>query len=528
MKKISYKELTSDVKINIINWYKTHNAVSTYTKFNISDQTLNTVLKEFKIDKHDLATSVKMGCLEKYGVENVSQSAAYRKTISTRSKEQVKASSEKRKRTNKERYGVEHVLQDKDIRQRAEETCLERYGVTNFALSDDLQNRVIAKNRATYGVDYPMQLDCFKEQYKETCFKKYGVSNYALTDQFKGSQKEAALDKFENEQFKELFYNRDKSITFLTENVMSVYELHTYFNVTVPTIESWLVRLNLKDYVKHVRSHYENDLIEMFPNFKRNNRVALNNGQELDLYDPTLKLAIEFNGVYWHSDACVPTDYHINKSLAAEKQGIRLIHIYEYEWLDERKRPIIESLINIAIHNIPQKIYARQCSIRQITNKEAKPFNDKNHLQGHRNAQVTYGLFYNNELVQLMSFSKTKYNKNLKTDTEWEIIRGCPGSNNIVVGGVGKLFKHFIKEHNPTKIFSYCDFNKFDGKSYEAIGMQFTGYTGPDKTWIIGDKCVPRNPSKYTELKEKATGIIWGAGSKKYEWKKDRTEEFDA
>ena len=111
--------------------------------------------------------------------------------------------------------------------------------------------------------------------------------------------------------------------------------------------------------------------------------------------------------------------------------------------------------------------------------------NEKVHLQGHRNAQITYGLFYKNELVQLMSFSKTKYNRNLKEDNSWEIIRGCPGSNNIVVGGVSKLFNHFIKEHNPTRVFSYCDFNKFDGKSYNAIGMKFIGYTGNSLDLVI-------------------------------------------
>ena len=100
---------------------------------------------------------------------------------------------------------------------------------------------------------------------------------------------------------------------------------------------------------------------------------------------------------------------------------------------------------------------------------------------------MTYGLFQKGELVQLMSFSKTKWNRNLKGDNDWEIIRGCPGSNNIVVGGVSKLFKHFIREHDPDSVFSYCDFNKFDGKGYEAIGMRFIGYTGPDKYLLLNN-----------------------------------------
>ena len=137
-------------------------------------------------------------------------------------------------------------------------------------------------------------------------------------------------------------------------------------------------------------------------------------------------------------------------------------------------------MLKLFIGKIDNKIYARNCEIKQITNKEAKPFNETNHLQGHRNAQVTYGLFYEGKLVQLMSFSKTKYNRNLKNDDEWEIIRGCPGSLNLVVGGVSKLFSHFVRDYNPSKVFSYCDFNKFSGISYEKLGMKFIGYTSPD------------------------------------------------
>lgn len=140
--------------------------------------------------------------------------------------------------------------------------------------------------------------------------------------------------------------------------------------------------------------------------------------------------------------------------------------------------------------------------------------NDKVHLQNHRNAKVTYGLFYNDKLVQLMSFSKRK--KGL--DTDWEIIRGCPGSNNIVIGGVSKLFKHFVKDYNPTSVFSYCDFNKFNGKSYEELGMKFIGNTGPDLSYIVNGQIYKRQYSNYKNIKDKVDYRIWGAGSKKYLW----------
>ena len=119
-----------------------------------------------------------------------------------------------------------------------------------------------------------------------------------------------------------------------------------------------------------------------------------------------------------------------------------------------------------------------------------------------------------------MSFSKARYSENNKEGNNWEIIRGCPGSNNIVIGGVSKLFKHFVRNYNPDSVFSYCDFNKFNGKSYEELGMKFMGYTGYDLKYIIKDKVYNRQHSNYKNIKDKIDARIYGAGSKKYLWTK--------
>ena len=251
-------------------------------------------------------------------------------------------------------------------------------------------------------------------------------------------------------------------------------------------------------------------------NVLRNDRSALG-GQEIDIYIPKKAIGIEFNGNYWHSDQCKPKNYHLEKSKLAAQYGIRLIHIWKYEWQDPATRKKLQQFFNIAFAVNTTRIYARACEVRRISNKEAKAFNEKTHMQGHRNAQVTYGLFYNGELVQLMSFSRTKYNKNLTTDDTWEIIRGCPGSNNIVVGGVSKLFKHFVQDYQPSGVFSYCDFNKFDGKSYEMLGMHFVGYTGPDLKYMLDTgKVVVRSPKNYHYNNSHCKYRLFGAGSKKY------------
>jgi len=325
-----------------------------------------------------------------------------------------------------------------------------------------------------------------------------------------------------------LFYDYDKSKIFLdVQPKYKARDLTQRFNCNATTIYYWVKRLDLRDYIVDEKYRYENEIAayikQLVPNIniKIKDRKALANNLEIDIYLPDYKLGIEFNGTYWHSDAVISDKkYHLKKSMQAEKLGIHLIHIYEYEWSDPNKQCLIKTMLRLFLKIIPNKIHARKCEIKKITNPEAKIFNSQNHLQGHRNAQVAYGLFYNNSLVQLMSFSKTHYNRNLKGDNSWEIIRGCPASLNLVVGGVSKLFNHFVKDYDPDFVFSYCDFNKFTGVSYKKLGMEFIGYTGPDKKYVINSQVCNRKPHKYAEYKNLIQYSIYGAGSKKYMWKR--------
>ena len=307
---------------------------------------------------------------------------------------------------------------------------------------------------------------------------------------------------------------------------LSPDEIATNVQLGRNSVADLLLYYDLTDGIKYAK---ENELITSVKNLgiediSTHNRKILGNGQEIDVYLPNTRIGIEFNGNYWHSNLKLPKNYHLDKSKLAESASVRLIHVWEYEWDDPKTRKKIMALIETAALSSPRKIYARKCKVEKLTNGEAQPFNEANHLQGHRNAQVTYGLFYAGELVQLMSFSKTKYNKNLREENSWEIIRECTSLHTSVVGGVSKLFRHFIADYNPDSVFSYCDFNKFSGKSYEMLGMKFIGYTGPDMHWVLSfsdrSGIVGRHPSKHKEMKERAVAQLWGAGSKKYLWTK--------
>lgn len=320
-------------------------------------------------------------------------------------------------------------------------------------------------------------------------------------------------------------YQHFRDTTNVITDVIYKPDVYTYINKSYLSLFDDYCKVNHsfgtsgkeQDLLNYIKSIYIGDVYSHVKNILKDSDGHY---YELDIYIPDKHLAIEFNGTYWHSSLNIDKNYHFNKSRLCELAGIRLIHIYEYEWDNLSMQNKLKSMLNIALGINIHKIYARNCIVKEITNKDAHDFNNLNHLQGHRNAQVTYGLFYNNELTQLMSFSKTKYNRNLKDNDSWEIIRGCPGSNNIVIGGVSKLFKQFIYDYKPKFIFSYCDFNKFDGKGYAAIGMDFVGYTGPDMKWLLKDRSVVnRCPSKHAILKKQSIARIYGSGSKKYLWK---------
>lgn len=475
---------------------------------------------------------IKKTCLDKYGVINPSQIEGVQEKIKEKLKakygegvtstSQVPGAREKAKQTMIERYG-DYYTRTQEYKDRSEKTNLKKYGARIGSMSEVVKENTRKRNLEKWGVDNPARDPSVKKKIKDHFLNTYGVINPSQIEEVQKKNwavrrprvEKKIIKQCEDRNITPLFdfskdYKGEKSYyKFVCNNCGLEFEAKP-FNRTIccPACSSSASgqEMSLRNFIASI---YEGPVLynikDVIPPL------------EIDIYLPEKKLAIEYNGDYWHSAEQKEKRYHEIKSKACEAKGIRLIHVYECEWLHSREK--IESLLRIALGCGYSKIGARKCEVRKISNKEARPFNEKNHLQGHRNAQVTYGLFYKDELVQLMSFSKMKYNRNLKNDDEWEIIRGCPGSNNQIVGGVSKLFKTFTREYNPRLVFSYCDFNKFDGKGYEAIGMKFAGYTGPDKFYVdnAGYK-IGRNPKKRKELEESCT-TIYGAGSKKYIWK---------
>jgi hypothetical protein len=212
---------------------------------------------------------------------------------------------------------------------------------------------------------------------------------------------------------------------------------------------------------------------------------------ELDIYIPKFNLAIEFNGIYWHSsDSPRPLDknYHQEKTKACNEKGIRLIHIFEDQWLF--KKDIVKSILRYAVGKPLHKVYGRKCFVEEISAKEANAFLKENHIYERANGSIKLGLRTKDtkELVSVMTFGKDRYGKKF----DWELIRFANKKHTSVIGGAQKLWKHFLKNHEGS-VICYADASLFTGALYEKLGFKNEGLTPPNHWYLDGNKRLHRS-----------------------------------
>lgn len=205
-------------------------------------------------------------------------------------------------------------------------------------------------------------------------------------------------------------------------------------------------------------------------------------GIELDIFVRELGIAFEINGIYWHCEMNKENDYHLKKTEACLKEGIRLIHIFDDEWL--YRKDTCKSMIANILGKTPNKIYARKCEIHEVSPSDASSFLDDNHIQGKCGSIIRYGLYYNHELVSIMTFGKTRHFIG-NSSHQYELLRFCNKKFTNVIGGASKLFKHFINEQNPDNVVSYADRRWSLGGMYYKLGFNLYNISKPNYFYII-------------------------------------------
>lgn len=260
--------------------------------------------------------------------------------------------------------------------------------------------------------------------------------------------------------------------------------------------------------------------------------------KELDIFIPELNLAIEYCGLYWHSEVSgeKKANQHSNKLKWCREQNVRLITIFEDEWLTRQEQVKNLLLSVLKIHNV--KIGARKCSIKQISKEQAKQFININHIQPLYTCEVSFGLFFNNILIGAI----TGNNHHRNGQTSFVLQRLCFTSGYQIPGGASKLLKaltNYAKEKGYTKLVSWSDSRISEGSVYEKLNFKFKIEYKQDYSYVLNG-CYNKRFSKQSLKKtqeEKLTGKtepvlrkeqgyyrIWDCGKKL--WELNINDEF--
>jgi len=377
---------------------------------------------------------------------------------------------EKSIQTCLEKYGVDNISKLDEVKFKRDQTNIERYGYRCSLNNPEVRKKSIETSRERYGVDYSLSINAAKYHDKSTRSRLNNLIEsrsdiIGYTDDWKRwvmACPHPECNRCQKKQYEidpGMYYDRMRVNAEVCTNLMPPGR----YPGTGTTIE-----LFIRNILDEYGIEYQCNVRNIIP------------PKELDIYIPGKMIAIECNGIYWHSG--VDKRYHMDKWRACKDKGIQLITIWEDQI---RNTPdIVRSIIlnKIGIHD--DIIYARKCKIVEIDSRQCSEFLAGNHLQGKVHSQVRVGLKSDDELVAAMTFSR-------RNGDEWELTRFCVRQGLSCPGAASRMIKYFIGNRHPSKIISYSCNDISDGHIYDVLG-----FTPDDKSvpsyWYIDPKTMRR------------------------------------
>lgn len=457
--------------------------------------------------------------LEKWGVENQSQ----RKDIKEKIKEtnlekwggytyESEELMKKVHKTNLEKWNTIYPSQNEKIKNKIKETTLKKWNNENILSCPEIKEKIKQTNLLKYGVDNPMKLEYVVKNLKIKFINKYGTDSYFKTEEFINSNKGKMLTD-EDYRKNNLLISSDKYYIKYLGNNISLFKCDNFedhqFTISSDNYHGRIKNNSKlcticypissgsnkqKEVFYFIQDLYKGKIIE-------NWRKLVN--YEIDIYLPELKIGFEFNGLYWHCESKLGKNYHSDKQIFFKKNGIKIYNIWEDDW--DFKKDILKSQIKNWLGLNDTKIGARKCEIIEIyDNKIVKEFLNNNHIQGYVRSMIKLGLIYDGELVSLMVFDNLEGRKKMDINN-WNLSRFCNKINTNIVGGASKLFNYFIKKYNPERIISYADMDWSDGNLYYKLGFTLSSILKPDYKYIINGK--RENKRKFSKSNLKKIGF---------------------
>jgi len=396
---------------------------------------------------------------------------------------------EKVKRTHNERYGGSGFGSDV-VGDKIRDVVIDNYGVDNiFKNLQYIKECTIKK----HGIEHISKLDSTKEKIRDTNISRYGVSTPILLDDSRSINQVILLNDF-NEKYSHLEITNnigndigivcgECGIEYSIERALLYYRYENNINPClhcVPKNEMKSIKeKQLSSYIKSLGidiNECDRDIVKSI---------------ELDVYIPSHGIGIEFNGLYWHSDLFKDGNFHLSKTIKCEDVGVKLIHIFEDEWV--YKTDIVKSRIKNMLGLSDIKIYGRNCDVRVVSTKDKTKFLNDNHIQGAVGSSVNLGLYYKDELVSIMVFGSLRKNMGRKSiDGHYELLRFCNKLDSNVIGGASKLLKYFISNYSPCEIISYADRRWSQGDLYVNLGFEFVKDGSPNYFYVVKGKRINR------------------------------------
>jgi len=462
---------------------------------------------------------------------------------------------EKQQATMLERYGVKNASQLASTQQKIATTKLTKYGSGQSEIgrqkARDRSTELNIKGRETirsrYGVINVSQLPEVKHKVKQTLLEKWGVETPGniphIIDRRKTQTHKRWIDLYQTVTILDRI--SDSSVSVSRPSACDRIKFQCNKCNIIDTLPSETFKFRFREYgtacttcadIKRCRSKTEQEIAnyiqQLGVSIKQNDR-SLITPQELDIVCFDQNIAIEYCGLYWHSDLNgKDKKYHITKQQRCEAVNFRLVTIFEDEWIN--KSDIVKSRLRNIFRGNTTKYMARKLNLKKISNKVANKFCNQHHIQGAGRTDHAWGLFDTDILVAVMTFANINVAKGGKSSPDiWELNRFCVVSNTTVIGGASKMFSAALTELDPRSVISYSDLRWNTGKLYQQLGFNYQHHTPPNYWYINWKKCSrmhrfgfrknsddDQSLTEWENRQQQGLNRIWDCGNIKWIWTK--------